>query len=91
MAKSIDSPQFRSQRGRLGAYTSGAKTEDRTARAAPAVRAFLDKFEQEVDPEGKLSTQERAKRAEWARKAYFQRLAMKSAAARKRRKRAQSQ
>jgi hypothetical protein len=48
-------------------------------------------FEREVDPEGKLSTQERAKRAEWAHKAYFQRLAMKSAAAHQRRKEAQGQ
>jgi hypothetical protein len=91
MAKSTDSQQFRSQRGRLGAYTSWAKTEDSTARTAPAVRTFLDKFEREVDPEGELSTQERAKRAKWACKPYFQRLAMKSAAARTRRKEVPSQ
>jgi len=47
---------------------------------------MLDKFEKEVDPEGELSSEERAKRAEWARKAYYQRLAMKSTAARQRRK-----
>jgi hypothetical protein len=47
---------------------------------------MLDKFEKEVDPEGKLTIQERAKRAEWARKAHMQRMAMKSAAARHRRK-----
>jgi hypothetical protein len=29
------------------------------------------KFEREVDPEGKLSPQERAKRAEYARKAHM--------------------
>jgi hypothetical protein len=33
-----------------------------------------------------LTPQERAKRAQWARKAHMQRLAMKSAAARQRRK-----
>lgn len=81
-----DTPQFRSQRGRLGAYTSWAMTEDRAARTLPARRAMLDRFEKEVDPEGKLTTQERAKRAEFARKAYYQGLAMKSAAARQRRK-----
>ena len=86
MAKSIDSAAFRSQRGRLGAYTSWAKTDDRAARTLPGRRALLDKFETEVDPEGKLPIQERAKRAEFARKAYYQRLAMKSAAARQRRK-----
>jgi hypothetical protein len=37
------------------------------------------KFEREVDPEGKLSPQERAKRAEYARKAHMERLALKSA------------
>jgi hypothetical protein len=47
---------------------------------------MLDNFEKEVDPEGKLTIQERAKRAEFARKAYYQRLSMKSVAARHRRK-----
>jgi hypothetical protein len=86
MAKSVDSTQFRSQRGRLGAYASWAKTEDRAARTLPGRRAMLDKFEKEVDPEGELTIQERAKRAEYARKAYYQRLSMKSSAARRRRK-----
>lgn len=65
---------------------SWAKTEDRTARTAPAIRAFLERFEREVDPENRLTVQERTKRAEWARKAYYQRLAMKSVAARRRRR-----
>jgi hypothetical protein len=86
MAKSVDSPQFRSQRGRMAAYISWARTEDRAARTLPRRRAMLDKFEKEVDPEGKLPIQERAKRAEWARKAYYQRLSMKSVAARQGRK-----
>lgn len=73
-------------RGRFGAYESWAKTEDRTARTWPARKAMLDRFEREVDPDGVLSPQERAKRAEWARKAYMHRLALKSAAARRRRK-----
>jgi rubrerythrin len=42
--------------------------------------------ELEADPEGVLTPQQRAKRAEWARKAHMQRLALKSAAARQRRK-----
>jgi hypothetical protein len=46
---------------------------------------MLDKFEKQVDPEGTLPPQERAKRAENARKAYFARLALKSAQARRRR------
>jgi hypothetical protein len=86
MVKSTDNPQFRSQRRRLGAYTSWGKTEDRAARTLPARRAVLDKFETEVDPGSKLTIQERAKRAEYAREASYQRLAMKSGAARQERK-----
>ncbi|WP_006247202.1 hypothetical protein [Mycolicibacterium tusciae] len=81
-----DTPQFRIMRARLGAFESWARTEDRTARTRPARKAALERFEREVDPEGALTPQERAKRAEWARKAHMQRMAMKSAAARKRRK-----
>jgi hypothetical protein len=81
-----DNAQLRSIRGRIGAYESWARTEDRTARTWPARKAALDRFEREVDPDGLLTPQERAKRAEWPRKAHMQRLALKSAAARQRRK-----
>lgn len=84
--RSDDTPQFRRMRARLGAFESWARTEDRTARTWPARKAALDRFERQVDPDGVLTSQERAKRAEWARKAYMQRLALKSAAARQRRK-----
>lgn len=72
--------------GRLGAHVSWANTEDRAARTAPARQAFLDRFEREVDPDGVLSIQERAVRAEHARKAYFTRLALRAAQARRRRR-----
>jgi hypothetical protein len=72
--------------GRIGADESWAHTEDRTARTAPARRAMLEKFEHAVDPDGKLTPAERAKRAEFARKAHFQRLALKSAKVRKQRR-----
>lgn len=42
----------------------------------------MRKFEDMVDPERKLAPDERARRAEHKRKAYFQRLALKSAKAR---------
>lgn len=77
--------RIRSQIGRIGAHASWAKTEDRPARTAPARRAMLDKFEDEVDPNNELTPAERAKRAESARKAYFTRLALKSAQVRRRR------
>lgn len=78
-------PTERSLRAQVAAHTSWAQTEDRPARTANARKAMLDKFEQQVDPEGQLSPSERTKRAENARKAYFARLALKSAQARRRR------
>jgi hypothetical protein len=48
------------------------------------LRAGFDaKFEREVDPDGVLSPQERARRAANAKKAHMQRLAIKSAQARR--------
>jgi hypothetical protein len=86
MAKSIDSPQFRSQRGRLGAYTRWANTDDRYMATRPAREAFYAKFEREVDPDGTLTPHERAKRADYARRAHMQRMALNSAKIRKIRK-----
>ncbi|WP_245612650.1 hypothetical protein [Actinotalea ferrariae] len=43
----------------------------------------MAKFERQVDPEGTLAPDERARRAEHARKAHFARLALKSARARR--------
>lgn len=78
-------PSERVLRSQIAAHESWARTEDRTARTANARKAMLDKFEQEVDPDGTLAPAERAKRAEHARKAHFKRLALKSAQARRRR------
>ncbi|BBY60227.1 hypothetical protein [Mycolicibacterium sarraceniae] len=76
----------RSLRAQIAAHESWAKTENRSARTAPARKALLDKFERQVDPHGTLTPAERATRAEHARKAYFKRLALKSAQARRNRK-----
>lgn len=70
--------------GSIGAHESWARTEDRSARTANGRRAFLERFEREVDPDGKLDPTERALRAEHLRKAHFQRLALASAKARSR-------
>lgn len=70
--------------GRIGANVSWSRTEDRTARTAPARSAFLDRFEREVDPDGTLSPAERQRRSESAMRAHMQRLALKSAKARSR-------
>jgi hypothetical protein len=69
--------------GRIGGHIAHAM-HDSAQLTAPARRAFLDKFEREVDPDGELEPSERARRAEHARKAHMQRLAMKSVAARRR-------
>ena len=45
--------------------------------------AFLARFEAEVDPEGTLPPEERRRRAEHARSAYFTRLALAAAKARR--------
>lgn len=78
-------PTERKLRAQLGAYTSWANTENRTARTAKPRAAFNQRFEDEVDPERVLQPDERAKRAGAARQAYFAALALKSAKARRRR------
>lgn len=62
----------------IAAHESWANTDDRSARTAPARRALEAKFLEQAggDPV----------RAEHLRKAYFQRLALKSARARRRAK-----
>jgi hypothetical protein len=71
------SPELRTLRARIAAHESWGRTSDRTARTANARSAFEDKFlaEADGDPE----------RAASLRKAYFARLALKSAQARRRR------
>ncbi|WP_099023575.1 hypothetical protein [Mycolicibacterium palauense] len=69
----------------IASHQSWAKTHDRAARTAPARAAMMAKFEREVDPQGVLTPWERARRAENAKSAYYKRLALKSAQARRRR------
>jgi hypothetical protein len=80
-------PEQRSLRARIASHESWARTPDASARTAPGRKAFLDRFEKQVDPYGELPPTERARRAEHARKAYFARLALKSARARRARSR----
>ncbi len=71
---------------RIAANESWAHTPDRSARTAKARAALLAKFEHEVDPAGILPPDERARRAEWLRKSYFGKLALKSAQSRRKSK-----
>jgi hypothetical protein len=70
----------------LAAHVKWAKCEDRTAATAAARKAFADRFETLVDPDGALDPAERALRAENARKAHYRKLALKSAQVRRARK-----
>jgi hypothetical protein len=72
----------RALRARIAAHLLHAQITDETAHTAPARAAFLSRFEREVDPEGVLDPQERTRRAEHAKKAYFLRLALESRKAR---------
>ena len=58
-------------RARIAAEISWSRTADRSARTRPARQAFFHRFELQVDPDGKLPPQERARRAEHALRAYM--------------------
>lgn len=67
----------------LAALASWSHTADRTARTRPARDALLAKIEAQVDPDGVMDPTTRAKAVDNARSAYFRRLALLSAQARR--------
>jgi hypothetical protein len=70
--------------GRIGSATLHSRYDSREI-TAPARKAFLDKFLDEVDPERVLPQAERLRRAKHARSAHFARMALaRHDAARKR-------
>ena len=75
-------PAERTLRARLAAHTLHSKVDSK-AHTEAARRAFADRFENQVDPDGVLPVEERMRRAEQAKKAYFARLALKSVRARR--------
>lgn len=74
----------RTLQAQLAAECKWAATSDPTAATEAARAEFLARFEREVDPTGVLPPHERTRRAGHARKAYFTRLALRSAQARRR-------
>jgi hypothetical protein len=82
-------PEQRRRRARIAAHASWANTADRTSRTSSGTKAFLDRFERQVDPERVLPDEDRAIMAKHARTAYMLQLAERSAAARRRRAQAQ--
>jgi hypothetical protein len=78
-------PAERSLRGQLASYESWANTKDRTERTAPGRAANMARFEQQVDPDGVMTPEARAKAAEAAKRAHYKRMAFNSAKARRER------
>jgi len=74
-------PAQRSLRSRLAAYEKWSK-HDPIAGTAAARAAFDRRFDREVDPALELPIDERHRRADAAKKAYFTKLAFKSSRAR---------
>ena len=75
-------PAERKLRAQVAANTRWSK-EDPKEQAARMRAGFDARFEREVDPDGVLSPAERERRAAAAKRAYMQRLALKSARARR--------
>jgi hypothetical protein len=80
----------RSLRARLAAYALHAQNDPRETTANARV-AFLARFDREVDPEGLLEPDERRRRAEQARRAYFSRLSLAAVKARQAKRAARAQ
>lgn len=74
----LSSRSLQSLGGTIGAFRLHATHDPReTTRAAR--HAFLNKFERDVDPDGRLPIAERTRRAAAARSAHFARMALASA------------
>ena len=78
-------------RARIAAHVLHSRVADEAEHTAPARAAFLSRFEREVDPDGVLDPEERARRAEHAKKAYFLKLALASRKARARKRRGKTE
>jgi hypothetical protein len=82
MADDAMNPGERALRARIGAYAMHGRNDARET-TAKARAAFLARFERLADPEGRLPLAERQRRAQKLRSAYFARLALASAKARR--------
>lgn len=71
-------PGERTLRARMAAYALHSRYDPQQT-TAPARRAFASRFLDQVDPDRRLPEQERQRRAEAAKKAYFTKLAYLSA------------
>jgi len=71
----------RSLRAKIAAHVLHAKGGTSTA---AGTAAFLSRFDRQVDPDGTLPPDERARRADHARRAYMSALSLKASQARAR-------
>jgi hypothetical protein len=78
-------PEQRSLRARIAGRAAAAQGK---TNVKPARAAWLARFERQVDPDGTLPADVRAKRAHHAMKAHMTRMAFESSKARGRRKKA---
>jgi hypothetical protein len=72
-------PEQRSLRASIAAHAQWANEPNRTARMAAARKAAEARFDRQVDPDGTLPPDERARRAAHARRAHMRALALRSA------------
>ena len=80
VASTTLTPSQRTLRARAAAYALHAQGKTNTG---PATVAQLARFERQVDPDGALPPDERARRAEYARKSYMTNLCLKASRARR--------
>ena len=79
------SAEQRQQRARMGGTATAARHDPKEYTQA-AHEGWRNRFLNEVDPRGELPERERQRRADAARRLYMQKLAWKSAQARRRNK-----
>lgn len=75
----------RSMQASAAASTRWSRVSNRADELEPARRGLLDRFERQVDPNGEFTPEVRARMAASARNAFYKSLAVKSAAARRKR------
>jgi hypothetical protein len=81
-ARSVRDPTERILRARLAAHAMHAQHDSRQTSTAGRM-AFLQRFEDEVDPDRVLPIEERIRRSRHAQKAHMTRLALASARSRR--------
>lgn len=80
-----ESPAERRLHAQAASLTHWSQVPDRTAATQAMRDGFTQRLERQVDPDGALSIQERARRVEMARKAHLSNMSRLAAKARRER------